>query len=44
MSDFLNNASYVIGNNWWWLLLAFAVGLYFGWSTCERVVETRRHR
>jgi hypothetical protein len=42
MSDFFSNASFVIGNNWLWLLLALAIGVFFGWSTCERV-DTRRH-
>jgi hypothetical protein len=37
--DLFNNASFVIGNNWFWLACALAFGLYFGWSTCERVVS-----
>jgi type II secretory pathway component PulF len=42
MSDFFSNASFVIGNNIWWLLLALAIGIFFGYTTCERV-DTRRH-
>jgi hypothetical protein len=44
MGDFFQNASFVISNNLPWLLLALAIGLYMGWSTCERVVEPRRQR
>ncbi len=40
--DLFQNASVVIGSNIWWLLLAFAIGIFFGWATCERV-DTRRH-
>jgi hypothetical protein len=42
MSDFFSNASFMFGNYWHWLVLALAIGAFFGYSTCERV-DTRRH-
>ena len=37
MIDFWNfhDTWYVAGENWFWLLVAFAIGGVVGWMTCE---------
>jgi hypothetical protein len=43
MNEFFNwhDFGYVISHNIWWLLLAFALGIFFGWRTCDMSANAR---
>lgn len=42
MNEFFNFAGWwvVVQHNWIWMLLAFLIGTYIGWRTCESVPES----
>ena len=40
MFDLYSNGFWtIIDNHWIWLLVAFAIGIFIGWRTCEQVPD-----
>ena len=40
MDLFANGFGTIIQHNWIWLVVAFAIGAFIGWRTCEQVPDS----